>query len=326
MESQTQTQNPESQTPKQDKFVDYYVGDLGVPRAVRFLYGGRVIEIEMSKGQVLRFAKRGLTQFLHAIGYTRRDLKKLTEQDILNAWGKMDASTVLSAYRWDGVSVVYRVTSNLYTPIPHRVLFQYVSSVLGELGLNTGYEFTRHNVRASARWRLWSLPLNYARPGDAVGIYLIVSNANTGADSIRVMGYAEILKCRNGLILTDVMARVRVFHTHGLQGVLERVREAILEVVKRLSATREDLKKRIERLQELRLTPEEREEWLRRLYETLPRKYHPYLAEQWLRSKREFGETAEALFQTITYLNTRVRNEEVREKLNKYAHEILAHP
>jgi hypothetical protein len=304
--------------------VDYYVGDLGIPRAVRFLYGGRVVEVEMSKGVTLRFAKRGLTQFLHAIGYTRRDLKRLREQDILNAWGRMDASTVMSAYKWDGISVVYRVTSDLYTPIPHRILFQYISSILEEMGFNPEPEVRRHNVRMSARWHLWSVPLDYARPGDAVGIYLVVSNANTGNDSIKVYGYAEILKCRNGFVLADAMARVRVFHTHGLQGVLERVKEAVLEVVKKLIETREELRDRIERLQELRLTPEKREEWLRRLYETLPRKYHPYLIEQWARNKREFGETAEAVFQTITALVPRIRNEHAREKLNKYAQEVLA--
>jgi alpha-galactosidase/6-phospho-beta-glucosidase family protein len=120
------------------------------------------------------------------------------------------------------------------------------------------------------------------------------------------------------------MAKVRVFHTHGLQGVLERVREAVLEVVKKLIEAREELRDRIERLQELRLTPEKREEWLRRLYEVLPRRYHSYLIEQWAKNKREFGETAEAMFQTITALIPRVRNEHVREKLNKYAQEVLA--
>jgi ribonuclease I len=120
------------------------------------------------------------------------------------------------------------------------------------------------------------------------------------------------------------MAKVRVFHTHGLQGVLERVKEAVIEVVKRLAVAREELKDRIERLQEIQLIPKKREEWLKRLFETLPRKYHSYLMEQWRRNRKEFGETAEAVFQTITALVPRVRNEEVRSKLNKYAQEVLA--
>jgi hypothetical protein len=324
---QAQTQNSSTQKP-QPQFIDIYAGDVGSPREVAIYTGAsrrrQAIRIVTSKGYVLSFTKRGLTQLLHALGYTRRDLETLTEQDILKAWERLDASVVFSAYKWNGVYSVYRVTSDLYTPIPHRVLFQHVTDVLKDAGFNVEPEVKRHNVRVGARWLLWSIPLNYARPGDAVGIYLVVSNANTGDDSIKVYGFAEIVKCRNGLILGEVKARVRVFHVHGLQGVLERVREAVLEVIKKLAETKEELKSRIERLQEIQMTPKKREEWLKRLFETLPKKYHPYLMEQWARNRREFGETAEALFQTVTALIPRVRNEEVRGKLNKHAQELLA--
>jgi hypothetical protein len=309
-------------------FIDLLYDSIGRPVDVQFLYNRRVVEVLTDRNYTLRFARRGLTQLLHAIGRTRREFNELRPEDIMKEWDKMPVNTIFSTFKDHGedggeVYVVYRVTTDYYVPIPHRVLFTHIDNVLKDIGFDIGgYEVMRWFARTAARWRLWSISLNYARKGDALNIYLYVSNANTGNDSIKIIGYGEILLCKNGLTLTKG-TRVRVLHVKDMAGTLERVARGVATVIDRLRAEKEFLVLSIEKLQNIELTPEREREWINRLYEILPQKYHSVLSKYWSRNVNVFGNTAEALFQTITALNSRVRNKAIHNKLDKYAHHIL---
>lgn len=311
-----------------ERFVDLMYDSVGRPIDVRFLYGGRVVEVVTDRNYTLRFARRGLTQFLHAMGYTRRDLKRLKPEDVLKRWDSIPINTILSAFKdiVDGnrVYVIYRVTSDEYVPIPHRVLFQHVDSILRDAGFNTNYEVVKYYTRTGARWLLWETPLKYAREGDAFRMYLYVTNANTGNDSIKLFGYGQILLCKNGLVTENTISRVRVYHVRDVKTVLARVTKALKEVLDKMTITNNEVVQAIERLQTIELTDDQLREWQRKLYEMLPRKYHALLATHWTRNIEVFGGTAEAVFQTMTALNSRIKNYRLHQQLNRQINELLA--
>jgi hypothetical protein len=170
---------------------------------------------------------------------------------------------------------------------------------------------------------LYSVPLKYARVDDALNIYLYVSNANTGNDSIRVFGFGEILKCENGVTLTKT-ASVRIIHVKDVQSILSRVTNAVREVMEKLGKEKEFWVEAVEKLQYVQVTEDEMMGWVNRLLETLPYKYRGYFRMYLNRNMREFGRNAEALFQAVTALVPRVKNYTLHKQLDKCAHEILA--
>jgi len=305
-----------------EKFVDLSFDQLSRP--VSATVTKRMVEIHLDGDKVLRFVRRGLTQFLHELGLTRRDLKSLRPEGILSKWYQLGLNTVFSAFRGDdGAYVVYRVTSDKYVPIPHRVLFEHVDQLVRAAGIDAKYEITKYFTRTAARWLLWSNPLSYARPNDALNIYLYVSNANTGADSIRVFGYGEILRCVNGLKILKG-ASVRVLHVKNAQGVLERVAKAVREVMVKLENEKDLWCDAIERLQHIELTKAQMRRWVNDLLATLPAKYHGWFYRYLHENVDTFGETAEALFQAVAALIPRVENKALHDRLNEAAHEIVA--
>jgi hypothetical protein len=304
------------------EFVDLLPDKLGVP--IDAWVGRRVLELRFEDGSEVRFVKRGLTQFLHQVGLRKRDLRRLSPRDIIDRWYELGLNTVLSAFTDQGKYIVYRVTSDAYVPIPHRVLFTHVDEVLRSAGINTTYKVERWFNRTAARWLLWSNPLRYLRKGDALNIYLRVSNANTGVDSIRVTGYGEILACANGLT-TERGQSIKVIHVRELQGVLSRVTDAVKAVLARLAESQHLWVDAIERLQHVTLSKEEMNRWMNDLLMILPKKYQPYLYKQLHENEALFGEgNAEALFQAVTWLVPRVKNQALHERLDKVAREMLA--
>jgi hypothetical protein len=304
------------------EFVDLLPDKLGVP--IDASIGRRVLELRFEDGSEVRLVKRGLTQFLHQVGLRKRDLRRLSPKDIIDRWYELGLNTVLSAFTDQGKYIVYRVTSDAYVPIPHRVLFTHVDEVLRSAGINTTYKVERWFNRTSARWLLWSNPLRYVRKGDALNIYLRVSNANTGADSIRVTGYGEILACANGLT-TERGQSIRVIHVRELQGVLARVTDAVKAVLARLAESQHLWVDAVERLQHVNLSKEEMNRWMNDLLMILPKKYQPYLYRQLHENAAIFGEgSAEALFQAVTWLVPRVKNQALHERLDRVAREMLA--
>jgi len=302
------------------KFVDLPPYVLGKPISVSV--ERRFIEIQLERGTI-RFVKRGLTQFLHTIGFKRSDLSKIKPEDVLSAWDKINENTIFSAFIDNNKYIVYRVTTNYYVPIPHRVLFTHVDNLLKDAGFNSPYVIKKWFTRISATWKLYSMPLKYARPNDYLNIYLYVSNANTGADSIKIFGYGEILKCHNGLAITKGM-RVRVMHVKDLNSILERVTKAVQSVLKKIELENVMWAERIEKLQQIELDESELRNWYSKLYDLLPAKYHKYLYRYWSNNLNEFGNTAETVFQTVTALVSRVKNYEVYRRLDKMANELLA--
>ena len=283
----------------------------------------KMIEIKFEDGKTLRFVKRGLTQFLHSIGLKKCDIHKYKPEDILNKWYDIGLNTVLSAFKDGEKYIVYRVTSNEYIPIPHRILFKHVDMLIKKAGIKTSYTIQKYYTKTSAKWLLYSAPLEYARPNDVLNVYLQVSNANTGNDSIKVFGYGEILQCKNGLILTRG-ARVKIMHVKTIQGILERVTRAIQIVVKKLIEEKEIYVTSIVKLQNITLTKEELNEWVNKLTDSLPNKYKYQFAYFFDKNLKIFGNNMQTLFQTITALTPRVKNYTLHKQLNKYAHEILA--
>jgi hypothetical protein len=306
----------------EERFVDLTLDDLGKPTSCTITK--RMIQVSFDNNKTLRFVRRGLTQFLHELELRRRDLKHLKPEDVLVKWYDLGLNTVFSAFRGEDCSyVVYRVTSDKYVPIPHRVLFEHVDQIVRMAGIDTKYEVTRYFTRTAAKWLLWSCPLNYARVGDALNIYLYVSNANTGNDSIKVFGYGEILKCANGLTVAKG-ARIRVIHVKDVQGILKRVADAVREVMVKLEKGKNFWVETIERLQRVELRQDQMKRWINDLLSVLPKKYHGWFYKYLNENVETFGATAEALFQTVTALVPRVRNQALHGELDKRAHEIIS--
>jgi len=253
-------------------------------------------------------------QFLNKVGLTitklirQRSYERM--QEILwDAIVSTDNPIILSISPND---TVYRVTSFQYTPVPHRVLFDFVSGVLDEMQLP--YQFKgvyRLGINTFATWRLPSMS------NDVVDVYLRCRNANTGETSIKLYGYYTILVCRNGLTSSRLSSTIRIVHKSSLADILSRVRNALYELIPKLPTITRfiDEGKKIQLPRSIMLA------WLKQYSKKkLPKELVRHL-------EREIAKTEETLFglsQAITYVGTHVvKKPRWREMLQELGGKVL---
>ena len=309
----------------EERFREFSIGALGDFDVQ--VFGTKSLHIYTNWGKLV-VKNRALTQLLHLIGLKKRDLRGGAVDRIPELMGKR-GDIVLSAVEIDdGIFYVYRVVTEGYVAIPHRVLFDYARGVLHEMGLDVKPNIVRYTRRTVAYFPLFKVPLKYSRPDDAVGIMLGVSNANTGAHSIKVYGYVEILQCANGAIVRSFASRVRIFHVTDIKSVLKRVGDAIKDVVVQLHDRGHWLTRRIESLEKIEIEEWKINTWLELMSRRLPKKYRKWFARVFHGNREAFGDTAEALFQTLTYFVPRLMkvNEDLATRLNSEANKILERP
>ena len=259
--------------------------------------------------------------------FGRRARSQLTKLGGLDALVKRGDLMLRALVLEDGAYYIVRATTTKYTAVPHRVLFDFVKGVIREAtGLDIEPRVVSYKRRTVAYYPVYEVPLNYARPRDMIRISLAVSNANTGQHSIKVYGYAEILACKNGLMLSEVSSVAVMAHRGSVEDVLKRVAEAVKEVLNSLREKYPLVARRIEALQDVPITESVIRNWLKVMREKLGMRYVTWLEAALARNKAEFGNTALTLFQTMTYLIPRVRNEKKVKELNKEVNELLNNP
>ena len=258
---------------------------------------------------------------------SRRARSQLEELGGLEALGKRD-DVVLRVLKIDeNTYYVVRATTTKYVAIPHRVLFDFVKGVIKDVaGVDVKPRVVHYSRRTVAYYPLYEVPLNYARPNDAVRISLAVSNANTGEHSIKVYGYAEILACSNGLMLSEISKSVRMAHRGRLEEVLGKVAEAVKEVLKMLRDRYPVIARRIEELQDVKITDAVIKNWLEALKRRLGIRYTMWLGTALRQNEEVFGSNALAMFQAMTFLIPRIRNEGKAAALNREVNKLLEDP
>ncbi|MCD6406691.1 DUF932 domain-containing protein [Candidatus Aerophobetes bacterium] len=286
------------------------------------------IVFQFEDGTRLIFARKSLTQLLHLVGVKRRDFEKhkdILKEHLKDIVSKTPLFVGYARHQADSnVLFAFRVTSEEYVPVPHRILFDFVRGVIKDSGFSIKEErWIKYQKRTGKFFVLHEVPLRYAREGDYLRTGILVTNANTGKDSIRCFFYGEILKCRNGVVKKEFTKKIAIIHRGTVETVLQKVAEAIKEILGHVFAVTPKLAREIEKLQEEKLSPEIIRNWLKAVKETLPKKYQFWLEKELKKNRKVFGDTKLALFQTVTAIATKSKNVNVSRKFEKLAHEIL---
>jgi hypothetical protein len=131
-----------------------------------------------------------------------------------------------------GVWMATLVSSQDFTPVKHRDLFDEVETEISEYHLPIiNKRFIQWTKRKGMFFVMHQKSLDYARQGDAISLGILVTNANTARDSIRIFFFGEFLKCTNGLVLGEASTRMCIMHKGPESGIYMRVRDAVKEVV-----------------------------------------------------------------------------------------------
>lgn len=286
---------------------------------------GKGIIINLRDGRRLIVIKRGLSQLLNLLGLSKRDnINTITDRLLSNGDGLV-LSYVVDRDK-PGVLYVYRVTTVVYTPIPHRVLFQYVSDYLNRRGVRVIEEdVIRYSRRTAMVYYTHRSGLNYSRVGDALASGIYVSNSNTGMDAIHVSAYHNIVKCRNGFVDTVLSKAISVTHRGRVEDILLRVGNAIDRVLPKIQVRNMELANVINDIEGRPVTRGEVEGWLNLIRNRLPKKYRRWFNKVSREYINEFGYSEMARLQIATYFQHRIgrRNMELGLMFNRMAMEIL---
>ena len=278
-----------------------------------------ILEIPTEQGTVKLYVKgRAINQFLNRIGVSRLSLKRqrnwmLAQEKLWDGIVNCHSSMVLAV---SPQNTVYRVTSEEFTPVPHRILFDAISDTLKELGIEYGeFRIEKWGSSTVARWELPKLAT------DKLGIYLGCRNANTGNRSIKLFGYYKILVCSNGLISNRVVSSIRIIHKATLPEILKKVCEGVREILGKLP----EYHKVIEDAEKTPLSKTVMENWLRVYAEKkLPKEVTRLILRE-LEGLKE--ETLFGLSQVITYTGTHVvKRPNWRIQLQELGAKILENP
>lgn len=216
------------------------------------------------------------------------------------------------------------VATELYTPIPHTTLRDAILGAFEEWGINVEWRWKDYFKRTGIVFVIDKLDVHYARVGDAVEYGVLVTNANTAEDSIRVFGYANILRCSNRLINSRLSRRIAIVHKGEVERVLAKVVEAVRRILSEVDDWAESVVRRLETLQTHPISEEEIKAWMKVLKPKLPKKHLAKLARNLRANRREFGDTRLAVVQALTRTAEEARsNIEVQRLLFREAERLL---
>ena len=291
--------------------------------SARFIDKGRksmiILELPTEQGTVTLYVKgRAVNQFLKRLGVSRLSLKRqrswrLAQEKLWDAILNCYDSMVLAI---SPHNTVYRVTSEEFTPVPHRVLFDAISDTLKEMGIDyKDFRVERWGVSTVARWELPNLST------DKLGIYLGCRNANTGNRSIKLFGYYVILVCKNGLVSNRITSSIRVIHKNPLDEILKKVCEGVRDIISKLP----EFENIVEQAETVPLSRAVMKTWLLNYAQKkLPREVVKLILREIDRTKEE---TLFGLSQAITYTGTHVvKKPNWRVQLQQLGARILENP
>ena len=285
-----------------DKFVSFSSRELtGVD--VKVYRKRRSVHLLLPDGRKVVLKGRGLKQLLSHAGVGVREFFRMDDEErrrvVLGALqGK---ELILDAVAIDdGVFYVYRTVTPQYTPIPHRVLFDYVATYLRErYGVGVEPVVVRYERRTVAYFPLLRLGVN-TPSGEEIVAGVAVSNANTGKSSVRV--YPFVGGYRYDFISIDVRGRsVRAYHVKAAEGILDRVGRAVDRVVEWLNRNVDSLTRMFRALR-APMSRDEIAEWLRRVERILPAKYRDWFERVMRRASEREGNTRYSMWSAVAYM------------------------
>jgi len=274
-------------------------------------YKGSIHIITASTSVV--FKGRALTQLLRLAGVNTREFrtdKDRVREAIMKLLEKKELF-VRGLKLPSGAIYAVRVTTERYVPIPHKMLVEYVSELMG----SRPAKVTKFRYRTVFMWRIGET--------SATRAYLAVSNANTGVDAIHVYGYLEILVCSNGLYSTKICGFASVPHVGTAQSVLEKVKVGIMNVLNSIRARHREFDERIRELERIRIEPSKVDEFLAWFRNAFARKYYSILLNAIKEFRTRYGDTLATLFQAVTYVIPRMQSEFASQRLSRIAETMV---
>lgn len=270
--------------------VDYLVGDPIVTWETLYLTSvksetptpkGRGLILETEDGKRILLTKRSLKQYAN-IGIPCKIRAKKEGDLYYVAW----------------------LSSEEFCPITHRELFDFVENTITNAGVRImSKKLMKWFKRTGMYFKIDEIPLEYARQGDYLGVGILVTNANTTQDSIRIYPYNEILKCKNGLITRQSLQKYWIAHRGNKEDVLRKVNDSILDCLSGLYQESEKLSKDLRFLGHTIFRSSFKDE-IDKMIDLLPLYVRSRFIFEKENSEREFGDTPLTYVQALSRLST----------------------
>lgn len=211
-----------------------------------------------------------------------------------------------------------------FCAIPHSILFSFVEDTLKSLGIDVkSKEWRKWFTRTGMLFNVKEIPLEYGRPKDALKIGLLVTNANTTQDSIRIFPYSEILLCKNGLTNLNFETKLIVYHKGTIDEVLKKVRYGVITAVNALPFI-SDYAGKLQKLGEHSITTEEFDKVVSEISKISPIKTIIALRKSIQYNREIFGDTPLALVQALSRVYSYPNMaENLQRKLITYTNECI---
>jgi len=278
------------------------------------LYSHQVRQVQVLKntlvlhttfGRVL-IAKKAVSRFLNEFGLRKKDLKENPEK-VVNAILNQKWSLIFSCIRSDldfADYACYRISTALYTPIPHSLLFAFTESVLRDLGFKVlKKKFRKWYRRSGMFFVLREYPVVFKNRQTKLQAGILVTNANTARDAIHVIAFTVLTVCDNTFAIKSYAATA---HVGSVSQILQRVRKAIIKVLREAKFT--EFMEKLIKAEEEELPKSVIENWIRMWVQRMPQKYLEWFEEVVEENLTIYGMTRLALWQTATYFGTRLQN------------------
>jgi len=321
-----------------DKFIDLVLDERTLYDIEKTPKGkGVVITYHNGKEQYdVIVTNTAFSQLLRLIGYEKvSDIKKMlrdtprrifpTITDRIYKRLEEGKPIILSCVKVDeGILKAFRVTSEEYTPIPHRELFNAVQEALEVEGIKIiRTEYCEWIKRVGMTYYLKEVELKFVKVRDVLASGLLVTNANTAHDSIRLFAFNIILSCRNGLTTRELAGRIYLRHVGIKQEILKRVKVYAVELARKIIDASETIADNIVELEQIEVERRELNGFIIALKNKMPRKWHRLTDSLYRSFLKKHGYTLLTGFQVTSGLTTRVTNATLQQKLQKLSEEIL---
>ena len=254
----------------------------------------KYVWVKDESGQVFIVKKKLLPKELRRIGA------------VISVQGRISA---VKSYLPNVDYMVYRITSEKYTPIPHRLVFDFTEQILRRAGLEYKKQFLTWKKRKGMFFATDRVELSFSSAKAGI----LVTNANTGEHAIHVTAFGFIEVCDNGAILSASPSAVtRIAHVGTVGEILRRLENAITNMVWRLPVLEGKWAVEVSRLAKMNHPPSVLDAWAQSWAKKMPEKYRKWWAREYERHLDKYGYTELALYQLLTYAATSLSNRNVK--------------
>jgi len=301
----------------EDKFLELSIGP-GELQVVSVSPRGRSVTLRAGDLEFVA-AKDKLTQLLRFYGLSRTSFNAEARQgrgtEVLRKALRSGREAVITVLRLPKANYMVRIATPEFTPIPHRVLFEFIDGVLNELGINPLETKVQRFLKRISKWyKLYEGEVH--KVGDVAHAWLVVSNANTAHDAVHVYSVVEFVKCSN-LALSTEYRSVPVVHRGDIKEILLKVKDAVASLLERLKGL-----PNLEGLLEVDLSPAAVENWLKALEKRTSPRISKWIAKRLAEETSRYGNNAYAALQAISFVAAR-SPKSYRELLLKAAGKVM---